>query len=261
MEDDETASETKQQWEDCVEGLGKYQLPLGKRYICGATENWGCPYLHPLQALVNSDQESRYVHLCNLKEAEEGWKQFLAETSTRWDWVFKQIKEQNLKYDFRVTPMPAKNVRERSLFLKDFPLDHIIETSYFRINEKKYGFISPHTLNPYNVRILRRAFRGAQKQGLGNPPSFLQIVSRQQYVPLSMEEATATAFPAAQELTDLENIFINDVKHLEGEKVVLPVGGQGSYARRVSMEMHYSAIYDVLVAQVGIEKVKRVKFR
>ncbi len=249
-----------QQWKECVEGLGKYRLPHGKTNICGAAENWGCPYLHPLRAFVKSENESRYVHLCNLKEADDGWKKFLSETNSRWDWLFEQIKQQNVKYDFRVTPMPAKNAKERSSFLKNIPLDNIVETTYFRINEKGYSFITPCFSNEYNVRILRRIFRGAQKQGLRNIPTFLQIVSRQQYIPLSMEPATATPFPTEGELTSLENIFINDVKSLEARKVVLPIGGHGSYAQRVSIEIEYSAIYDILMAQVGKDKVKKVKF-
>ncbi len=259
MKSSEPQTETPQ-WKECVEELGKYRLPHGKTNLCGATENWGCPYLHPLQAFVKSENESRYVHLCNLKEADDGWKTFLSETNSRWDWLFEQLKQQNVKYDFRVTPMPAKNAKERSSFLKNFPLDNIVDTAYFRINDKKYGFISPASQNEYSVRTLRRIFRGAQKQGLRDVPTFLQIVSRQQYIPLSMEPATATPFPTEGELTSLENIFINDVKHLEGEKVVLPIGGKGSYARRVSMEMEYSAIYDILAAQVGKDKVKKVKF-
>ncbi len=262
MKDNEPHAE-KEQWQECVERLGKYQLPYGKTHICGATENWGCPYLHPLQALVKSKEESRYVHLCNLKEAEDGWKKFLAGTTTRWSGVFDQIKEQNLKYYFRITPMPAKNVRERSSFLK-VSLDHLVETTYFRINEKEYEFISPHPSNYYNhdytLRTLRRVFRSAQKQGLQNQPTFLQMVSRQQYIPPSMEQATTTAFPTVEEVGRLENIFIDDLPALEGQKVVLPIGGHGSYAQRVSMEISYSAIYDILVAQVGTEKVKRVKF-
>lgn len=260
MEDDETASETKQQWEECVDSLGKYQLPFGKRYICGATENWGCPYLHPLQALVNSDQESRYVHLCNLKEAEEGWKTFLTETQARWDWVFEQIKEQNLKYNFRVTPMPAKNVRERSLFLKDFPLDRIIQTTYHRINERNYGFIFPASEGFLSVRTLRKVFRNGRRQGIENVPSFLEIVNRGTYIPRSMEEATVSPFPNAKELESLENIFIEESSSSDEQKVILPIGGQGSYAQRVSMEISYSAIYDIVMAQVGAEKVKKVKF-
>ena len=259
MKSSEPLAET-QQWKECVERLGKYRLPHGKTHICGATENWGCPYLHPLQALVKSKEESRYIHLCNLKQADEGWKKFLSETNSRWDWLFETIKQQNLKYDFCVTPMPAKNAAERSSFLKNFPLDHIVETTYFRINEKKYSFISLTSQNEYSVRTLRRIFRNSQKQGLKESPSFLQLATRREYMLLSMEQATATPFPTTEELTSLENIFINEIHTFEEQKVILPIGGQGSYAQRVSMELEYSAIYDILVAQVGVEKVKKVKF-
>ncbi len=262
MNDNELNAEM-QQWQECVEGLGKYRLPHGKTHICGAVENWGCPYLHPLRALVKSKDESRYVHLCNLREADDGWKKFLGETNSRWDWVFEQIKRQNCKYDFRVTPMPAKNPGERSSFLK-VQLDHLVETTYLRINEKNYGFITPHLSNyhstEYTIRNLRKIFHHAQKQGLKNTPSFLQLASRKEYMPLSMEQATATAFPTTGELSLLENIFINDIPSLDRQKVVLPIGGQGSYAQRVSMEMEYSGIYNILAAQGGVGKVKRLKF-
>lgn len=210
--------------------------------------------------MVKSDHESRYVHLCNLKEAEDGWKQFLAETTTRWEWVFNQIKEQNLKYDFRVTAMPAKNNWERSSFLKDFPLDRVIQTTYHRINERNYSFIFPASQGSLSVRTLRKVFRNGRKQGIENVPSFLEIINRGTYIPQSMEEATVSPFPDIKELDGLENIFIQDRSFSDEQKVILPIGGQGSYAQRVSMEISYSAIYDVLVAQVGMEKVKRVKW-
>ncbi|MBS3169930.1 hypothetical protein J4210_05595 [Candidatus Woesearchaeota archaeon] len=266
-----------QEWEFCLENEGTYQLPFGKRQLCGARENLECPHLHPLKALVGTKSTSRQLHICTYRDEDEGWRNTLHELKGRWDWVFAQLAEADFEYDFRIDQailgregQASSQQRYLSSRQQD-SLEKIIHARYFQEGTQRCGYIfsqgkilSEEIRQKVFSQVLFSQVREkdssiSSEKSAGNTVP-LSPTMLEEYTPSSMEAATRTPFPTSAELADLTRLFIDDDPALAGQKVILPIGGAGLYASSVSLVLPYLAIYDLLVAQAGKEKVLKVKF-
>ncbi len=248
-------------WRYCIENDGTYQLPWRGRNLCGTTDNFGCPYLHPLTVLLQRGKQQQQFNVCQFKDPGSQWKSVLEDIWNRWGWVLAILSKEGREYDFQVAVKAPKGNLERSSLLNDYPLERMVRTQYFSMESKAYGFISPESPHDLTLRTVRRIFKRAQKQGMaGEPPSSLQIYRRSSFIPPSMEEETVTPLPTEAEISQLERIFIHEQIFADGQEVLFPIGGKGSHAQRVSMKMGYDTLYHLLAENGGTEKIVKVPF-
>ncbi|MBI2103273.1 hypothetical protein HYT55_05505 [Candidatus Woesearchaeota archaeon] len=250
---------TPTEWERCIEGRGTYQLTYGKLQLCGARENQSCPYLHPMQAPVRDQEGYHHLHLCSYRKMDEDWKRTVEDLKTRWDWVMAALSEQGKEYSFSVTPKAAENLRERRTFFPQYSLDQLIHTAYYEIGGAKYGVVYSGR-EEVTTGAIRRLFKKTRKSLSGEYQTLIPIANRREYTPPSMERMTLTPFPTTAELAELEQIFIHDAPGLDRQEVLIPTGGRGVHARRISLKLPYHTIFDLLVAKTDSRKIIKATF-
>lgn len=273
----DSATKIKQvEWESCIENEGTYQLPFGKRQLCGARENLECPHLHPLKAFVGTRSTSRQLHVCTYRDEDEGWRDTLHDVKKRWDWVFARLAEADFEYDFRIEQVILGGEEQASFTQQDLSskqpasLENRIYARYFEGEAQRCGYIFPTEKGNYALlseevkqRVFSQArgksdmFTSEKSEGTASP---ISPTTLKEYTPSSMEAATVTPFPTREELAELAFFFVHDEPALATQKIIVPIGGEGAYARSVSLVLPYHAIYDFLAAQIGKENVLKVKF-
>lgn len=250
---------TQTEWEHCIDERGTYQLIYSKLQLCGARENQDCPYLHPMQAPVKEQGRYHHLHLCSYRKMDDSWKLTVEELKRRWDWVFPLLQEQAEEYTFSITPKAVENAKERRTLFPQYSIDQIIHTTYYEISGKKYGYVFSGR-DKLTTSMIRKAFKKNRTKLGREYPTLIPVANRREYVPSSMEEATLTPFPTASELSELEQIFIHDSPELDQQEVLVPSGGKGMHARRISLRLPYHTIFELLASKAGSQKIIKTKF-
>lgn len=254
---------TVPEWERCIEGQGIFQLPYGKRHLCGAQEHYGCPYLHPVRVLMKfrgpEGVVTRDAHVCTFQEGNDEWKNTVQNVLSRWDWVFQKLVQEEIKYTFLISPKPAETIEDKRTLFPGYPLEQIVQTKYYEIEGKTYEFVFPSTRD-LSTFLTRKVFRRAQGQKEIYRPSLVSFLQRRENAPPSMGATSSTPFPSREEMGVIDHIFVHEASDLETKDVVVPLGGKSIYERRISLLLPYSTVYDILAAEAGSEKVTKVSF-
>lgn len=106
------------------------------------------------------------------------------------------------------------------------------------------------------------------------PEGYEALYDKNESIPSSMESGTCTPFLRWEELYSnkvergkindtyggVQAVFIHDEPSLNDKLVDISVGGRGEEAHRTSLQLPYQAIYDILVAKFGPERIFRMRF-
>ena len=123
------------------------------------------------------------------------------------------------------------------------------------LESKAIGFINSATIDSiFNYSEIKYA----------DPNPFV----REECMPSGMEYGTGTPFISSQEMRNINDvyncpltkIFIHDLPEIDKKLVDISLGGKGSDAHRISLHLPYQAIYNILKAEFGEDKVVKIDF-
>ena len=138
---------------------------------------------------------------------------------------------------------PTKTCYQKAELLGWEP-QRVVKAIYAAVDEDICGFIFPELGQRLTEDDVKRHY---QQIGANSEEFYLQV--NNWYIPKSMEIGTCTPFVSESEMKLIDHIFIKDVPSLDQQIIDISVGGKGEQARKTSMHLPYSGIYEILKAK------------